>query len=387
MGQRPQFQQRGLHLLLNAILFALCYPLTNYLALQAKVQANVLLPFEPLVPFIPWMLVPYISFPLLLAASFFMVHYAELQKLSRRMMLCTLVGCLIFALIPLHFPLERPELTEPMLAVGYRLLSILDQPYNQLPSLHIAYCVILWVSLPKRALFTLWLGVVVASTLLTWQHLLMDLAGGVALGLLTCWLVPRAHNTRQSVVFYYLAGVVLVLLWVSPQPPWLSVYLALPLALVARAYALNTHHFLAKQTGHHPLWVWVLYWPYLIGYRLCWQLVRYHSHQPWQTKAPWLLVGRRLSVREAETLPANCVVIDLSPELAELPILCLRYWHFPLFDMCAPIPSQLRPILQRLQIERQAGHTIYLHCAMGLCRSQFVADLYLKKLAPKKSIL
>ena len=381
MRQLPLIQQRGLHLLLNGILFVLCYPLTNFLAQQADVQATALLPFEPLAPFVPWMIVPYASFPLLLAASFVMMRTSsDLQRLSRRMMLCTLLGCLFFAAMPLHFPLTRPEPAQPLLATCYHLLSMMDQPYNQWPSLHVAYCVVLWRTLPRRAWLTLWLGVVAVSTVLTWQHLLLDVAGGGALGLLACWLVPQAQNTRQSLVFFYLAGAALAMLWIGATLSlWLGTQLAMSLALIARAYALHDTNFLAKRAGRHPVWVWALYWPYLIGYRLSWLLVRWHSSLPWQPAGPGLLVGRRLCASEAETLPIDCAIIDLSPELTEPPALCRHYWHFPLLDICAPTPAQLRPILRQLRAERQAGRTVYLHCAMGLSRSRFVAHLHLKK--------
>lgn len=381
MRQRPLAQQRGLHIFINGLLFVLCYPLTNYLAHQAEVQTNVQMPFEPISPFIPWMIVPYASSPLLLVASFFVVNRpTELQKLSHRMMFCTLVACLFFATMPLHFPLVRPEPTQPVLAISYRLLGMLDQPYNQLPSLHVAYCVMLWRTLPRFTWLTLWLVMVTISTILTWQHLLADAAGGAALGLLACAMVPHVQNTRQSVAFYYLTGATLVLLWsCAINYIWLGSYLAFSLALVARAYILHDTRFLTKKAGRHPAWVWWLYSPYLIGYRFCWLVVHYYRRQAWEKKLPGLFVGRRLCMSEAKGLPSICSVIDLSPELSEPHELCKDYWHFPLLDMCAPTPAQLRPILERLQIELQAGHSVYLHCAMGLSRSQFVARLYLKK--------
>ncbi len=179
MRRRSLAQQRGLHMFINGLLFVLCYPLTNYLAHQADVQTNVLMSFEPLAPFIPWMIVPYASSPLLLAASFFMVNRpTALQTLNHRMIFCTLLACLIFAAIPLHFPLVRPEPSQPALAISYRLLDMLDQPYNQLPSLHVAYCVMLWRTLPGSSWLALWLSMITVSTILTWQHLLTDVAGG-----------------------------------------------------------------------------------------------------------------------------------------------------------------------------------------------------------------
>ena len=74
-----------------------------------------------------------------------------------------------------------------------------DQPFNQVPSLHIALAVILWVLYARktrgvaRALLTLWFVLIGASVLTTYQHHFIDIPTGVALGWLCVWLWPFAE--------------------------------------------------------------------------------------------------------------------------------------------------------------------------------------------------
>jgi hypothetical protein len=90
--------------------------------------------------------------------------------------------------------------------------------------------------------------------------------------------------------------------------------------LVAAAYRFRRADFLCKKSGRHPLLVWLLFWPYLAGYRLTWLLVRLRERRqpPLTQQAPGLRVGRRLSHAEAVLLPPGCHVIDLCAELPEV---------------------------------------------------------------------
>jgi len=93
-----------------------------------------------------------------------------------------------------------------------------------------------------------------------------------------------------------------------------------------------------------------------------------------------LLVGRRLSAREARQLPPDCSIIDLANELSETPALRKHdYWHYPLLDLTTPTSVAMNEILQRLREEIAAGKTVYLHCAMGYSRCILLAKLYMSQ--------
>ena len=383
-----------LHLIINALLFGLCYTLTNLAAESAQVQRTLAFPFEQAIPFLPWMIVPYASSAPLLAWAFFKVRKGDALRLySRRLMLSTVAAGLVFAIFPARFPVGRVLPEHDFLQLAYGLLDASDRPYNQFPSLHITYCILLWLALRPaiasriwRMALACWLLLVGASTLLTWQHALADIAGGIVLAAAACYAVRPGATARQSVSFYYalMAGLALLAAsLISPAWPWL--YLAASLALVALAYARRNAAFLRKTQGRHPAWIWLLFWPYLAGYAATWLLVRWrHRGKPAFAQATeGLWVGRRLSAGEAQQLPPGCCIIDLCTELSEAePLRNGHYRHLPLMDLQAPSRKQVRTILAAIDTERRQGRPVYLHCAMGYSRSLFIARIYLHSYTP-----
>jgi len=378
------------HLMLNWLAFSLCYPLGNLLAQQQQVRRSLALAIDAAIPFLPWMVVPYHTSGIFFALVFFSVRTQEqLRVASRRLLLATIAGCLVFVVAPARFSLVRPAVTDATPAVLFRLLELVDHPYNQFPSLHVAYCVIFWFALRPlcegsvRMLLAAWLVLVGASTVFTWQHHLLDVAGGLLLGAVAvCAVVPGA-TCRHTVSFYYalMAGM-LLLVGVATFHFWVGAYPAASLLLVAAAYHARNAGFLLKQAGSHPVLAWLMFWPYLAGYRLTWMLVRFRERKhPLFTKCgPGLWIGRRLSTAEAKLLPAGCHVIDVCVELSEAASLCgERYHHFPLLDLQAPRPQQLRQVIATLAQLHDNGSPVYVHCAMGYSRSRLIARLYRRK--------
>ncbi|SFG97096.1 PAP2 superfamily protein [Duganella sp. CF458] len=378
-----------LHLIINALLFGLCYTLTNHAAETAQVQRTLALPFEQSIPFLPWMIIPYGSSGPLLAWAFFKVRKGDaLRVYSRRLMFCTVAAGLVFAVFPARFPAGRAVPDHSFLQLAYGMLDASDRPYNQFPSLHITYCILLWLALRPtiagrawKVTLACWLLLVGASTLLTWQHAIADIAGGIALAAVACYAVRPGTTARHSVSFYYAIMTGLALLAASLSAPvWPWLYLAASLLLVALAYARRNAAFLRKKEGRHPAWIWLLFWPYLFGYTATWMLVRWRHRNkpPFAQAAEGLWVGRRLSASEARQLPPGCSIIDLSAELSETESLRRgHYRHLPLLDLQAPTRAQVRTILAAVATERRQGRPVYLHCAMGYSRSIFIARIYL----------
>ncbi len=377
------------HLVLNWLVFALCYPLGNELAARQQVRRSLAFSLDLHIPFLPWMILPYATSGVFFTLVFFLVRTPEqLRVASRRLLAATVLGSMVFALFPARFSLTRPAL-DGALALLYGGLDLVDQPYNQFPSLHVAYCVIFWLALAPqardglRALLGAWLALIVASTVFTWQHHMVDVAGGLTLGLVAALLVRPGRTRRHTVAFYYAIGTgVLLLAGAWALRSWLLAYVAACLALVALAYWRRQADFLGKQGGRHGLASWLLYWPYLAGYRLTWAAVLLRErHRPAFVRHDGQLwVGRRLTEREARQLPPNCWVIDLSCELPETPSLRHeRYRHVPLLDLHAPKGAQIRAVLALLEVCDRAGQPVYLHCAMGYSRSRFIARLYERK--------
>jgi len=384
---------RWIPLGLNALLFAIGYPASNYLGQLKQEQsalASVAMAWERALPFVPWMVLPYMTSGLLFALSFLLVRgRGELSALSRRVGFATIVACLIFAAFPLRFELTRPAVDAALPAWLFAQLSLVDRPYNQLPSLHVAYCVVFWPALRtvaraawQRAALAGWLLLVAVSTVFSYQHHVLDVLGGALLGVLAIRLMPAPSAdaaVRKPVSFVYgVLAAVSLLAWLA-LGGWWWVYLCASLLLVARAYHLRAADFLCKRDGRYPLWIWLLYAPYLAGYRLTWQLVRLRERRrpPFVHFGGVLWVGRRLTNDEAAKLPAGCVVIDLANELSETPALRKHaYRHFPLLDLDTPTMQSAGHIVDAIAAYARDARPIYLHCAMGYRRSREIARLY-----------
>lgn len=360
-------QRIGL-LLLNTLVFTACYQTANHLAERAQASRQIALAFERQIPFIAWMVLPYLCSGLFYAGSFFLVpDRAALRLLSQRLLLATVVAALVFAALPVQCGFVRPAVQSPVLALLYAGLGLVDRPYNQIPSLHVAYCVVFWFALrdtldsrPARWLLAVALLLVSVATVFTYQHQSLDGVAGALLGL------------AAATVTFLVGALALHSL--------LGLYLTLSLLLVSMAYARRDRHFLRKQTGRHPLWVWGLYAPYLAGYRLTWWLVQWRErhHAPVVRVSERLWIGRRLTDREAALLPPDCVVVDLSAELPETPSLlraaAIRYRHLPLLDLVTPAPAAVEEIAAVVRAAWAEGRVVYLHCAMGYERCVRLAD-------------
>src|SRR5207245_2913997 len=108
---------------------------------------------------------------------------------------------------------------------------LMEYPHNLFPALHITLCMILVDTYGRRTrglvrvLAYGWFALIAASTVLTWQHHLVDVAGGFVLGGFAFYLF-RESATRYPVTrhvrigCYYAAAaagmvVVVPMLW-----PW-----------------------------------------------------------------------------------------------------------------------------------------------------------------------
>jgi hypothetical protein len=385
----PSVAQRACFLALNAAVFALCYGVSNHYSAQLTEHGNIATIWDQQLLFLPWMIVPYLSSGLFFTACFFWTReLAALRALSLRLLFCTVLASLVFVLWPLKVH-PRPPLTPGLFASLFALLGQFDQPYNQLPSLHVAYCVVIAASLRNRfhfilrALICAWLLLTALSTLFTYQHHLWDVFAGAALGCISLSLIrPKPHSLPYfpPMAWHYgLAAVVALTLAIACYMPRLGGYFALSFAFVSLAYARNQHNFLGKHQGRLPLRSIVLFAPYLLGYWLCWRLVRWRERdQPVLRQiAERLWVSRRLTQAESLQLPEPFAVIDLANELVELPKFRAENYHFfPMLDLSAIDAAMASKVIACIDAQLHAGRNVLLHCAMGYQRSHLLAQLW-----------
>ena len=377
-------------------LFFLVYGPVNYLTASLSGVPSLHLPWEWMIPFVPEMILPYLSIDLLFVVSFLMARSdRELRRHALRVATAILLSGALFLLFPLRFGFERPPVegwTAPLVA-----LLGLDLPFNQCPSLHVSLALILWPPIrngvrrmadgPGHRLLAGWFLLIGASPLLVYQHHLIDILGGLLAGALILYAVPLEEgprlpvngDTRRRAALYLLPAVLLTAL-AALLGGWALTLLApaLSLALVGAAYATGRADYLSKRDGRHCAVIRALFAPYLLLQRLTWH--HYRRRGPaWAEVAPGLYLGRRLTAGEARALRRRGVrsVLDLSPELAESGGWAgADYHHVPWPDLVPPGPSQLSPALRF--IERRLPHGgVYIHCTLGFSRSAAVALAWL----------
>jgi len=379
----PTPDRRLALLAVNGVLFQALYGACNAAAARAGVTRAIATPWDAAVPFWPWMLLPYMtSVPLLVAAFLLAPTGQSLRALSQRVLLATVLATFVFALWPLRMTTVDALPSAPLLAVLWRVLQGVDQPFNQWPSLHVAYCVVLWPALRDavrggvaRAAIAAWLALVVASTVLAHRHFLPDVAGGLALGALCRLVVPARRGTPAVALHYLVATLAALVLGLTVLPFAPCAWLAAGLAGVALAYARGDVDFLHKRRGGFPAWAWALYLPYLVGYRVTWLAAcrRGRARPPLEALGDGLWIGRRLADAEVALLPPDCAVIDLAAELPVTAALRGRTRSFGLLDIVPPGPARLASILDAMDALHATGRPIYVHCAMGIRRSREVA--------------
>ena len=309
-------------------IFAILYSLTNSYAqtlfydsqfselnstnsVWPKKVYDLTISVDAAIPFMPLMIVPYSWSIMLFCASFFMVKTpAQLSLLTRKLILATLFACFIFYIFPAKFTVERPTVLG-WARYGYQFLHITDKPFNQFPSLHVTYAVLLGTSLwqlSKSALYRLALccicSLIIVSTVLTYQHHLLDIAGGL---LLAALVVIMAKKLRNNFVLKYLAvaisgflilsitGFMLNRSVASLTFNWLYSFIATywMLSFFGLAWTYQNPNqsrdkrwFAKDKQGRLRLSTWLRFMPLLLGYWLMWYLGQgYQSTQHKRSKA------------------------------------------------------------------------------------------------------
>jgi membrane-associated phospholipid phosphatase len=388
---RPSRLLSGATAVSLSILFITVYSLTGWLASLRTEVGTWAFAWEGNLPFVPWLVVPYMSLDLFfVAAPFLCTDRPELRTLGRRMTIAILGAGATFLLMPLRFAFPRPE-PAGWTAAMFEALYGFDRPFNLFPSLHLAILVILCGTYHRhtrgvaRWLTHTWFGLIGLSTVLTYQHHVVDVAGGLALGFICCYLIPEYRATHPATTnarigtCYLAASVVLGTGAISLRPAGLALlWPAVTLAIVAGAYFGFYANVARKEGGRLPLTSKVVLAPWLAGQHA--SLVYYRRQaDAWNVVTPCVWIGRRLREREATAAVRQGVkaVLDLTGEFSEAPAFrALAYLSVPLLDLTAPTPRQLRTTIDFIHAHRDKG-AVYVHCKIGYSRSAVVVGAWL----------
>lgn len=139
------------------------------------------------IPLVSWMIVPYHLFNLLFLIPFFILRFQGIYTLGISTLICTLISGIIFIFIPTELGFERvipDNVTGPL----YSALFAIDRPSNLLPSLHVVYTTLFFISsieyFQKRStkiFITVCILIIISSTIFTHQHHIIDVITGVIL--------------------------------------------------------------------------------------------------------------------------------------------------------------------------------------------------------------
>jgi hypothetical protein len=374
-----------------SVLFLVVYGWCNWITAQRHDVGTLYFEWERFIPFVPLMIVPYMSIDLFFVAAPFLCRTeSELATFSKRILAAIVVAGICFLLFPLRFAFERPH-ADGWLGAVFDWFRAMDQPHNLLPSLHIAFRTILAQHYARhtrsllRSASNVWFVLVGLSTVLTYQHHLMDVVAGFALGVSCLYFIrePEPHHpvvANWRVGSYYAFGTVIFVCCVIWLWPW-GAFLLWPvtsLGIVASAYFGLGPIIFRKIDGQLHWSARLLLAPCLLGQ---WISLLYYQRQchPWDKVTSTVWIGRVLRQNEAEAAAGLGVtaVLDLTAEFSETkPFRALVYRNIPILDLTAPSIEQLREMATFIDEESRKG-IVYVHCKIGYSRTAGAAAAYL----------
>jgi membrane-associated phospholipid phosphatase/predicted protein tyrosine phosphatase len=374
-----------------SLLFIVVYGSCNWITAHRADVDTWVFGWERLMPFVPLMIVPYMSIDLFfVAAPFLCREQEELRTLRRRITFAILVAGACFLLLPLTFAFPRPE-TSGWTGALFRFLYGFDQPFNLFPSLHMTLRTVLAEHYARhtrgatRWIVQVWFSLIALSTVLTWQHQIVDVLGGYALGVGCLYLFrqekPAARGTKSlRIGGYYIGGCVIAATLCLAGWPWTGVFLwpALAMGMVAAGYFGLGPAIYRKDSGRLNWSARLLLAPCLIGQ---WLSLRHYRRRctAWNMVTPHVWIGARLTGREAEAARRAGVtaVLDLTAEFSEPKAFAnLPYLNLQVLDLTAPTQAQLRDAVAFID-QHAVGGIVYVHCKVGYSRSAAAVGAWL----------
>ncbi len=385
-------KERIVWMLYLGVMFFLLYGSANQLALLTAPHPSIVFDFEHSLPFVEVFIIPYMSSDLLFVIAFLLPYTRlELRILAVRVFLIILFSVAIFVLFPLQFSFEKPAI-ESYIFLFTALQT--DLPFNQLPSLHVSFAIVLWYSMRdkinsifiKSTLFV-WFGLVILSTLLVYQHHFIDIPTGAIVGLAVIYLIPkeseaslvRSFSTPRSIKMasYYLVGaIVFVILAFSIDMFWmLFLWFFLSLFAVSVAYSFGWKWLIVSSNAQANLIQKIFFLPYFVGNYLSWL---YYSQKivAFTKVEDGIYIGRTLKSHEYTKLTDDGIKHSLNLALEQQfhkPI--LKQKRFAYLDQTIQDPYILHEAV--LYIDKYKNQGVYIHCALGLSRSILLLSAWL----------
>ncbi len=377
-------------LLFLAPFFFITYGLANWSASQRADVPSLVFEWEQAIPFWAWTILPYWSIDTLYGLSLFVcLTRRELDTHAKRLLTAQAIAVACFVLVPLRFAFAHPA-ADGVWGFMFDALAGFDQPFNQLPSLHIALAVILWALYARRLAgiarlaMEVWFLLICGSVLTTYQHHFIDLPTGFLLGLLCLWAWPMADEgngrapaaqwqwtrepARWRLAALYGAGAVglaAVAIGAGGWALWL-LWGSVSMLLVALAYAaIGAAAFQKRADGRVSVAALWLFAPY--------RAAAWINSRAWTRREPrpvpisdGVYLGRIPTARELAASPFAGVV-DLTAEFSA-PFTDREYVAVPVLDLTTPPAAALAQAAEAVERLRRNG-PVLVCCALGRSRS------------------
>lgn len=389
------------HLIIALLLFAIFYTLTNTYSAAVFDRYperihSLAITIDSTIPFIPAMIVPYSWSMILFIASFFMVRTArQLSVLSARLIVATLLACLVFYLYPARFSFIRPVTTD-WTAFGYHFLNATDKPFNQLPSLHVTYALLLSVSLwnafdrkykwrlvAYRLALLVVCALIIVSTVFTYQHHLLDIVGGLVLAGIVLLIV---HDLRSVLVLKYLTvgigGFLLIAIasffvgvnaaiessGIAFACYWLASFMLLSGLYQANNIKINQNYLRKNSVGKLTLSTWIAFAPVLLAYKIMSHLgqLYFARKQGKMDSTLWHTIDNEVLVSASARLSSVKFITSFMPTDYRLINDRREVGQLIVVDVAAEINSHLLKVTRHLSklntvIEKGRGQTVSTH--------------------------
>lgn len=209
-------RQQAFALTICTIVFMVVYNLSTWYAVSLDEIPSFTFEFEKQIPFVPISIIPYMASGLFFCTVFFLCKNSyQLKILTWRMLFVTITAGIFFISFPLQFSYAKPEVSNRILEMPFSFLKTFDSPFNQSPSLHIAFAFVFWTvfkDLSKWRVFLLvWLILLGISTLTTYQHHFIDILTGSILAHISFIVIPYrkkdpAYRNFYLANYYFLFG-------------------------------------------------------------------------------------------------------------------------------------------------------------------------------------
>ncbi|MGY6237924.1 phosphatase PAP2/dual specificity phosphatase family protein [Burkholderia ambifaria] len=384
---------------MGAVFFS-TYGFANWLAARRAEVPSFAFGWEHGIPFVPWTIVPYWSIDLLYALSFFFwTRRDDLLDHVKRLLTVQLISVACFIAWPLRFGFERPDAGGAAGAL-FTLLMGFDKPFNQAPSLHIGLLVVLWAVYAKhlrgtaaRIVLHAWFAAIGVSVLTTYQHHMIDVPTGAAVGCFALFLFPLRDGAGRlpgaaaspsaagrALARRYALGAALVALaalYCVSRAPGLALaagWGALALACVAWIYWRGAPGAFQKDdAGRLPVSVRWLLAPTIAG--------AFVNSRWWTFRQPaparideCVSIGRTPTTRDVRRHGFTALV-DLTAEMPRWAAAdaSVAYVAVPQLDLVAPTPAQLAAAVAALERLHAEGRDVLVCCALGYGRSVLCA--------------